>query len=64
MIGWNTLLKGVIILCLGLFFFVLKSNVKEPERSSMTGVGVIFGAYALTIMGLFLVILAFFPDDQ
>ncbi len=62
MMNWNTLITGLMSLVLGLIGLIIKSNLKESQRGSMTSAQVITGTYALLGAGIFLIIWSLFSE--
>ena len=63
MVNWDTLILGLIFFVLGLIGLVIKSNVKEDQKYSLTGTQVTIGTYALLVCGTGLIILSFLSSD-
>jgi len=62
MMSWNTLVTGLISLLFGLIGLIIKSNLKEDQKGSITSAHVITGTYALLGAGIFLIIWSLFSE--
>jgi len=58
----DTLIFGLICLLLGLFGLMIKSNVEENDKYTLTKVKVILGTFSLLICGVLLIILSLARD--
>ena len=59
MIDWNSFIKGLIALALGLLGVTFMSNLKKDEKRSLSGVYIIFSTYTLLGLAIFFIIYSF-----
>jgi len=63
MINWNGLIVGLSSITLGLIGLVVKSNVKDDSKNSLTSAQLKWGTYSLLAAGVFLVFWSILSEE-
>jgi hypothetical protein len=60
--NWDALILGLVSLLFGLIGLIIKSNLKEEQKGSITTAHVLTGTYSLLGAGIFFIIWSFFSE--